>query len=291
MPTFNTPGPISVNVELGVGDLRLVASDRGDTVVEVRPSDPAKTSDVSAAERTRVEYADGRLLIKAPTGWRHYSLRGGGESIAVQIDLPAGSEVRGDAGIATLRCTGRLGECHLTTGIGELQVDETRGPARLKTGSGDITVGRAFGHVDVTTGTGAVRIGSIDGTAVVKNANGDTWIGEVDGDLRANAANGKIVVDQAHSTVAAKTANGDVRLGEVAHGAILAETACGTIDIGVLNGVAAWLDLKTQFGNVHSDLDSAEPPQSGEAEVEVRARTSFGNVTVCHSFPRAIGDE
>ena len=66
MPTFDTPEPISVTVEFGVGDLRIVASDRTDTMVEVRPSDPAKKADVTAAEQTRVEYAGGRLLIKAP---------------------------------------------------------------------------------------------------------------------------------------------------------------------------------------------------------------------------------
>jgi hypothetical protein len=42
MPTFDTPEPISVTVEFGVGDLRIVASDRADTMVEVRPSDHAK---------------------------------------------------------------------------------------------------------------------------------------------------------------------------------------------------------------------------------------------------------
>ena len=66
MPTFDTPGPISVTIELGVGDLRITATDRVDTVVEVQPSDPAKPSDVTAAEQTRVEFADGVLQLKAP---------------------------------------------------------------------------------------------------------------------------------------------------------------------------------------------------------------------------------
>ena len=42
MKTFDTPGPITVDVELGVGDLRIDATDRADTTVEVRPSDPAR---------------------------------------------------------------------------------------------------------------------------------------------------------------------------------------------------------------------------------------------------------
>jgi hypothetical protein len=291
MPTFNTPEPISLTVELGIGDVRIAAGDRTDTVVEVGPSDPSKQSDVAAAEHARVEYTDGRLLIKAPKGWRQYSSCGGGESIAVQIDLPAGSEVRADAGIATFRCIGRLGECHLKTGVGEFELDEVGGPLRLKTGSGDIAVGRAFGHVDVTAGSGAVRIGHIDGTAVVKSSNGDTWIGEVTGDLRANAANGKIVVDKAQAAVVAKTANGDVRLREVAHGAIIAETARGEIEVGVLDGVAAWLDLNTRFGNVHSELDAVERPESREDAVELRAHASFGDITVAHALANDTGGE
>src|SRR6266545_1066482 len=114
MPTFETPEPISVTVELGVGDIRIVASDRTDTVVEVRPSDEAKRSDVTAAEQTRVECVGGRLLIKGPKNWRQFSPRGGRESIDVQIDLPSGSNVRGSSGVAAFHCSGRLGEVHLT---------------------------------------------------------------------------------------------------------------------------------------------------------------------------------
>jgi hypothetical protein len=38
--------------------VQITASDRADTVVEVRPSDE---SDVKAAQQTRVEYADGAI--------------------------------------------------------------------------------------------------------------------------------------------------------------------------------------------------------------------------------------
>jgi DUF4097 and DUF4098 domain-containing protein YvlB len=282
MPTFDTPEAIAVTVELGVGHLRILADDRGDTVVEVRPSDPTKKSDVTAAGHTRVEYASGRLLIKAPKGWKQYTFRGG-ESVDVEIALPAGSQVRADAGVAALSCRGRLGECHFKTGVGEIRVDEAGGPVELKAGAGDITLGQASGPIDVTTGMGAVRIDSIDGTAVVKNSNGDTWIGKVTGDLRVNGANGSITVDQAQASVAAKTANGDVRLGEVGRGAILAETGRGRIDLGIRDGVAAWLDLDTRFGRVQSDLDATDPPNGGEDAVEVRARTSFGDINVRHA--------
>lgn len=278
MPTFNTPEPISVTVGLGVGDLRIVASDRTDTVVEVRPSDPSKQSDVAAAEQTRVEYANGRLLIKTPKGWRQYSPRGGRESISVHIELPAGSEVRGEAAVAALHCTGRLGACHYRAAVGDIDVADA-GTVDLKTAAGDIILGHVAGDAVLTTSSGAVRIDRVEGAAAVKNANGDTWIGEITGDLRVKAANGKIAVEHAQGDVEAKTAHGDIRLGEVMRGAVQARTAMGKVDIGIHDGVTAWLDLDTRFGVVQSDLDAAERPADAEV-VEVTARSAFGDITV-----------
>ena len=94
------------------------------------------------------------------------------------------------------------------------------------------------------------------------------------------AANGKVMVDHARAAVTAKTANGDIRLEEVASGAVVAETAYGKVDIAVRAGVAAWLDLHTGFGRVHNVLDVSDRPGPSEPTVEVRARSGFGDVTV-----------
>jgi hypothetical protein len=181
--------PIFVDLELGVGDIRITASDRTETVVEVRPSDPTSKADVTAAEQTRVEFADGRLSVMAPKGWRYYS-RGGHESIDVEIYLPAGSRLDGEAGMAALSCTGRVGELRYKTGVGAIRLDET-GPVQVRTGAGDISVESAAGRVEMATGSGAVEVGAVDGSAMIKNSNGDTWISDVTGELRATAANGK----------------------------------------------------------------------------------------------------
>ncbi len=262
MTNFHTPEPISLTLELGVGDVRIVASDRADTVVQVEPSNPASPSDVAAAERTSVEYTDGVLQIKAPKGWKRRGLRGGRESIDVRVELPTGSQLRGEAGLAPLRCSGTLGEC------------------RYKTGGGDITIEQVAGTAELTTGTGEVKVDRIGGLTTVKNGNGDTWIGEAAGDTRVKTANGRIAVDQARTAVTAKTANGDIRLDEVTRGTIVAESACGKVDITVRSGVAAWLDLHTGFGHVHNLLDACDRPGPSEDTVEVRARSSFGDITV-----------
>ena len=279
MPAFETPGPISVTLEIGVGDIRIVASDRADTVAEVRPSDPTKPGDVTAAEQTRVEFTGGHLLIKAPKTWRRYTPRGGSESIDVELALPSGSHLRGESGLAALQSTGRLGECRYATGLGDVRIDEA-GSLVVKSGAGEVTAEYVAGDAEIATGTGAVRVGRIDGAAKIKNSNGETRIGEVGGDLRVNAANGQITVGSAHATVAAKTAYGDIELGEVERGAVVAQTAYGKVGVGVRDGVAAWLDLNTGFGNVVSALDASGAPEPGQDTVEVRARSGFGDITI-----------
>jgi hypothetical protein len=278
MPSFETPDPISVTVELGVGDIQIEAGDRTDTIVHVRPSDPSKQGDVIAAEQTRVEFANGRLVIGAPRGWRHWSPWGGGESIGVKIDLPTGSRVAGEAGVAALRCSGRIGECRYRTGAGDIHLEEA-GPVALKAGAGEVTVDAVVGKAEIKT-AGAVRIGSVDGPAVVRNTNGDTWIGEVTGDARVHAANGGISIDLARATVAARTANGPVRIGDVASGAVHVQSAFGAVDVGIRDGAAAWLDLDTKFGSVQNDLDAAEAPPPGEDVVEVHAHTAYGDIRI-----------
>jgi DUF4097 and DUF4098 domain-containing protein YvlB len=287
MPTFDTPEPISVNLELGVGDVSIVASDRPDTVVDVGPSDPAKRADVSAAEQTQVEYASGRLQIKGPKGWRTWASRRG-ESVDVRIDLPTGSRFSGETGVVSLRCRGRLGDVRYRTGVGDVRLDEA-GPLELKTGAGEVTVESVLGPAEITTGSGAVRVGRVDGSAGVKNSNGDTWIGEVAGEARLRAANGAISVDVAHASVDAKSANGRVRVGQVERGEIVAQSHLGSVEIGVRDGVAAWLDLETRFGAVQRDLDAAERPGPGEDAVEVHARTSMGDIAVRRSSTPAAG--
>jgi len=279
MTVFQTPEPISVSLELGTGDLRLVASESSETVVEVVPTDPAKEGDVNAAKLTRVECASGSLLVRGPKNWRQWTPWGGRDSIDVEIRLPEGSRVGADLAMASVRGTGRLGELDLKTGMGDVRVDEA-GTVKIRTGFGEVMVARVDGDADVKTGSGRIDIGSIGGSATVKNSNGDSRIGEVEGRAQLQNANGAIEVESASSQVTAKTALGDVRLGMLSQGSSEARTACGQIDIGVLDGVAAWLDLSTGFGRVHNELEDTGLPPAEEQTTEIRAHTAAGDINI-----------
>ena len=286
MTTFDTPDPIAVELEVGVGDVRIDAADRSDTTVEVRPSDPERATDVEAAEQTRVTFANGHLTVKAPSGWRRWG-RDRDDSIDVAISLPSGSRLRAEVGVAGLHATGRLGECRAKVGVGDVSVGVV-GPLNLKTGAGDVFVDRVTGKAEVVTGSGTVRVGHVEGTAWVKNSNGDTWIGDVGGDARASAANGTITIDRAGAGLVVKTARGRVHLGEVGHGVAVAESAFGDLEIGVRDGVPAWLDLRTKFGRVRNELEASERPSSEEDPVEVHAHTSMGDISIHRS---AVGSD
>ena len=96
---------------------------------------------------------------------------------------------------------------------------------------------------------------------------------------------------RAQSPGADPPAHGDIRLGEVVRGAVVAKTAYGRIDVGIRDGVAAWLDLNTAFGKVRSELDASEQPTSGEDVVELKARTAYGDVTVRRAAATSGGED
>jgi DUF4097 and DUF4098 domain-containing protein YvlB len=279
MPVFNTPEPIIATVEVGVGDIRITAGAREDTVVEVRPSQPDSRDDVLAAEQAQVEFNAGRLLVKTPKSWKRWSAFKDGGSIDVSIELPEGSQLIVSSGVAPVHATGTLGETRVTSGASDVYLERT-GALRARTGFGAIEIEEVDGDADISTGSGTARIGAIYGSATIKNSNGDTWVGLVARELKIKNANGNINVDRADGTVVAKTANGDVRLGAVSRGTVAAETAAGSVEIGIANGTAAYLDLHTGFGRVDSELAGTDTPSERKETVDVRGRTGYGDIWV-----------
>lgn len=276
MSTFDTPGPISVAFEIAVGNARLVAGERGDTVVEVRPTNGLDEHDVQAAEQTKVHFSNGSLLVKTPKPkWRGRNVG----SVDVTIELPAGSTVNGTGAALDVESEGRLGDCRYTAAAGQIRLDET-GSLNLTTAAGTVSVRRVAGNAEVNAGSGDVRIGTINGDAVIKDSNGQIWVGEISGDLRVNTANGSIVVDKALAGVDAKSANGSVRIGEVVSGSIGLETGVGELEVGIREGTAAFLDVTSAFGAVRSSLNPTDAPGTSDETVRVRARTSFGNILI-----------
>ncbi|MEU3274857.1 DUF4097 family beta strand repeat-containing protein [Saccharomonospora sp. NPDC006951] len=299
MPTFDTPEPISVVIDIPVGTVRISASARTDTIVTVRQgSESAKTAvgkyvgrylnrylgspaESDTAERTTVDYADGRLLIKVPAERGLHSLLGPSGAVDIDIALPSGSSIKAEATWTEFHGTGRLGQCKFAS-AGDIRLDET-GALTVQSGTGDVIVNSTNGNAKIETATGEVRIGKVTGNAVIKNGSGDCWVGEAEGNVKLNTAAGDITVEHAHGDVEARTATGGVTVGEVRRGSIVLETAYGAVNIGIRNGTAAWLDVGSSYGSVNNKLDSSDGPSDVEETAEISAHTEYGDIRIRRS--------
>lgn len=279
MQTFDTPQPIAATVDIAMGAVRVTTDDTGTTLVDVRPSDGANEEDVWAAEQTRVELAHGRLHVRGPKFRLSWLGRNRGGSIDVSISLPAGSDLDAATGVGDVDSEGRLGDCRVRTGLGQVHLDEA-GALNVKSGAGKIEVAHVTGLVDLTAGSGSVRIGEVGGTALIKNSNGETWVGVAHQDLRVKAANGSITVDHARADVNATSANGSVRVGEVERGSVNLQTSMGDLEVGIGAGVAAWIDAHSTAGTVRNALEASGAPDPSADTVEVTARTTVGEISI-----------
>ncbi len=120
MPTFATPGPIAATVEVGGAQVRVTASDRTDTVVLVEPIDTASGKDVKVAEKTKVDFADGQLSVKTTVSGDKNG------SVAITIDLPAGSSLAAYLAHSSVQADGPVGQCELHMASGQVTLDRDR---------------------------------------------------------------------------------------------------------------------------------------------------------------------
>ncbi|MGW6540794.1 DUF4097 family beta strand repeat-containing protein [Streptomyces sp. NPDC055051] len=275
MPSFDTPAPISVTAFVYAGSLTITAGDRPDTVVEVRPRNAQKDLDVKAAEQTEVTFASGTLTVRTPKA----NLIGRGGTVDVALDLPAGSRVDVTGTGASVIGEGRLGETSVKVSAGEVRLDTT-GPLTLDAAHGATTVDRVEGAAEITSSTGSLRVGTIAGPAVLKNSHGSTIVDRVTGELRVNGAHGSVEIVRADSDVTGTTTHGNLRVSEVSHGEVHLETSNGSIEVGVREGTAAWLDVSSHRGQVRNTLSASEAPTDTEDTVTIRARTNWGNIDI-----------
>jgi DUF4097 and DUF4098 domain-containing protein YvlB len=215
MPSFATPTAITAVIEIPAGRIQLIAADRADTAVEVRPADPAKSRDVKVAEQTSVDFADGVLRIAASAKNQFLGASG---SIELTVQLPAGSRAEVKAASTEFRAAGRLGGVtfegaqatikideatgvRVTTSAGDVSVGRLTGPAEINTAKGDITITEAVrGKVVLTTQAGEITVGAAAGVSAALDAG--TTYGRIDNAL-TNAGNVELHI---HAT----TAYGDI---------------------------------------------------------------------------------
>ena len=192
MQHFATTTPITAVLDIPAGRVQVIAADRSDTVVEVRPADASKGRDVKVAERTTVHFQDGVLSIETPT---KHEILGSSGSLEVTVQVPAGSRVQAKAASAELRGVGRLGDVTFDGAQGVIKLDEVAS-VQVRTHTGDVSVGRLNGPAEISTGKGDIRIDeAVRGKVVLSTQLGDVSVTAAAGSsasLDAGATYGRI---------------------------------------------------------------------------------------------------
>ncbi|GBE66496.1 hypothetical protein MFM001_29580 [Mycobacterium sp. MFM001] len=241
MPTFATPQPISARIDAAAGSIRLIATDRTDTVVEVRPRDESRPADVRSAEQARVSYANGQLTV-APSKFGFLGYRMG--AVDIVVELPSHSRVR------------------------------------VAVASADVQADGEFADFDFASASGSLAAQTITGRLKASTASGGVDIDALDGELTFQASSGSLSIDRLQGRVKSATASGSVRITAAASGAVVANTSSGDVAIGVPEGSAAQLDIMTGSGLVTNRLQPSDGPEDGDQTLLVKVRTGSGDVDI-----------
>ena len=266
---FNTPGPISLYVELGSGDLTIRAEDTTETSITV---DGRNTEDVI------VEQRGNQVVVLA--NQRKGGFFGTSNDLTVNVTLPTDSELVTKTGSADLDATGRLGTAKLKSGSGDVRIDELGGDALVETGSGDIDIDSVAGDLRIKTGSGDVEVDNLGSSTSISTGSGDVEIGTSHGEVQVKSGSGGMRVREAHSDLSMTTASGDLVVGTMHRGGLQAKNVSGDIHVGIPANIPVWTDISAVSGSVSSNLDGAGQAEQGQDFIEVRAKTVSGDIVL-----------
>jgi DUF4097 and DUF4098 domain-containing protein YvlB len=148
--------------------------------------------------------------------------------------------------------------------------------------SADVEGSGRLGNVSVDTASGDVRLAAVDGRLEVNTASGDLRVDFVAEDVRVNSASGDITVGEAEHDAKIRTASGDIVIRSAVRGKIDITSASGDVEVGIRRGSEVFIDASSMSGDMSSELDvsDAPPPESDGPNIDLRARTMSGDVTV-----------
>ncbi len=253
--TFQTSAPLNLSVSVPASSLEIEgAVDATETTVEVerldREMDPAELECRLAHDGTSLEVKVGRKRFRDA-------------KYRVTIRTHEGTNLDIATGAADVRGSGTFGSCRYRSGSGDVSFGDLTGRVSMKTGSGDIRVSNALDELGIDVASGAIVVGTTHRRAAIHNVSGTVDVGEAKFDLTA------------------RSVSGDLRIGSAARGAVSLTSVSGDIDVGIAAGKRTYLDLHSISGDMRSDLDvSSAPHADGAPDVELRAKTVSGDVTI-----------
>jgi DUF4097 and DUF4098 domain-containing protein YvlB len=272
--TFHTPGPVRLRVELSEGSVDVRAEQTDTTSVELVPEDHGAED---LLQRATVEQRGDEIVVVIPRG------RGGlfrhGAEVSATIVVPLHSAATVETSSAEVDLLGVLGDVVVTTASGDIEVEHAAS-LRVKTASGDLEIGTVDGNCRANSGSADVAVGVVGGDCELATGSGDISVESVGGRLGVKTGSGDVTVDAGDGDVDAMAGSGDLEFRRLTQGRLKAKTGSGDVAIGVAPGTAAYLDIMTVSGDVHSELDGATGPSEGDQTLEIHVMSGSGDVVL-----------
>jgi DUF4097 and DUF4098 domain-containing protein YvlB len=258
---FPTEEPVGLDIELPAGEVRIEASDRHETEVELRPLRDDEASR-QAVEEATITMRAGALTVDVPDRRR---LRVRPAEVALLIRCPEGSGAKVKTKSADVLGRGRFGD------------------VRIAAVSGDVDWGEVNGDGQLNTVSGSVRLGPVSGSLDVNTVSGDVLLERVGGRLKLNAVSADFTVREAAGPVKADTVSGDLALDSVENGDVVLGSVSGDLHVGIKRGSRISVDATALSGALESEIDLSDGAPSAPEEgplVELRARTVSGDLHI-----------
>jgi Toastrack DUF4097 len=272
--TFETPGPLRVDIELAAGTISLEthSEPRAEILLEGLDEESRKLVDEARVE-LRELHGTQELLVHVPErkSWGGLLSLGGRRGFDLRVHCPEGTDVRVRSKSADIRGRGVFGSVDVSTASGDIAFAALSGDASLKTVSGD------------------VELDAVSGEAQVQSTSGDVKVGRAGAPLTIGSISGDVQVRDAAADVSSNTVSGDQRLEAVREGAMRLQSVSGDVTVGIRRGSRVYLDCNTMSGETSSELEvSGEPVADDGPLVELRAKTVSGDIRILRA---AVSEE
>ena len=255
--TFNTPGPLRLEVRVPSGRIDLETVEGDETIVELDGS-PEIEDEARIEVRPRRDGHEVIVVIEDRGLFRRF--RG---DVRVRVSTPPGADVEVSTASADVEGRGEFGGLEVNTASGDVAFEDVGGDAQVNSASGDVKISRVQGALTVNTASGDLEIDYVGGNAKVRSASGD------------------VSIEEAEASLKVQTASGDLQAGSVREGDVTLQTASGDIEIGVKQGSKLWIDARSMSGDTSSEFDVGDAPPDGEGPlVEIRATAMSGDISI-----------
>ena len=267
MPTFDTPGSVSLQIKLPSGRVVVTTADEPRTTVEVIPLGRRGQDAIDEIEITMEERA-GRHVVRIEQRdrfrWGPIQITWGGD-FECRVTCPPGTDLDLAGASTDVRGEGELGDVSARTASGDIRLQTVSGALQVKTASGDVLVGDVGGQGSVATVSGDVGVERLDAPLTTRSVSGDISVGTISAELGVS------------------TTSGDVDLKAVHAGEVRVQTVSGDVRVGIARGTRVWVDAASVSGDLESELglegqEAADEPEG--AVVPLHVKTVSGDVAV-----------